>query len=142
MAKKRISSSVRKFVFQRAHGCCEYCKCQADYATQSFAIDHTIPFAKGGSNDPDNLALTCPGCNSHKSVKVEATDPLTQQMVLLFHPRQHLWTDHFDWDESFAQIIGLTPTGRATVEALHMNRPQLVRLRTALFILGEHPPGV
>jgi hypothetical protein len=142
MVRQRVPLSLRRFVFQRAQGCCEYCKSQADFATQSFATEHIIPTAKGGSNDPDNLALACQGCNSHKSAKTEATDPLTQQTALLFHPRQHTWREHFDWDEIFTQIVGLTPTGRATVEALHLNRPELVRLRAALFLLGEHPVGV
>lgn len=38
------------------------------------------------------------------------------------------------------QIIGLTPTGRATVEALRLNRPEVVNLRRLLFAHGEHPP--
>ncbi|HRI61320.1 MAG TPA: HNH endonuclease [Saprospiraceae bacterium] len=142
MAKQRLSISIRRLVFQRAQGCCEYCKSQADFATQSFSIEHIFPIAKDGSNDPDNLALACQGCNAHKSAKIEATDPLTQQPVPIFHPRQHSWRDHFDWDETFTQVVGLTPVGRATVEELHLNRPQLVRLRMALFLLGEHPVGV
>ncbi len=142
MARQQLSLSLRKLVFQKAHGCCEYCKSPADFATQSFATEHIVPTAKGGSNEPDNLALACQGCNSHKSVKTEAKDPLTQLIVPLFHPRQHIWREHFDWDESFTQIVGLTSTGRASVEALHLNRSQLMRLRMALFLLGEHPPGV
>ncbi|MBX2892848.1 MAG: HNH endonuclease [Saprospiraceae bacterium] len=87
MAKQHVPPSLHRFVFQRAQGCCEYCKSQADFATQSFATEHIVPTAKGGSNEPDNLALACQGCNSRKSAKTEATDPLTQQKVLLFHPR-------------------------------------------------------
>lgn len=140
MAKQYLPLALRRLVFQRALGRCEYCKSQADFATQSFATEHIIPSAKKGTNDPDNLALACQGCNAYKSAKTEAADPLTQRIAPLFHPRQHVWHDHFDWDESFTQIIGLTPTGRATIRALRMNRPQLVRLRTVLFLLGEHPP--
>ena len=43
--------------------------------------------------------------------------------------------------EDYTIIIGLTPTGRATVEALQMNRRGLVNLRQALFALGKHPPS-
>lgn len=32
-----------------------------------------------------------------------------------------LWRDHFCWSEDGAEIIGVTPVGRATVVALNMN---------------------
>lgn len=35
---------------------------------------------------------------------------------------------------------GLTPTGRATVVALHLNRATLVRARQAWSHVGWHPP--
>jgi hypothetical protein len=36
-------------------------------------------------------------------------------------------------------IYGLTATGRATAEALHLNRIELTNLRRALLGLGAHP---
>jgi hypothetical protein len=39
-------------------------------------------------------------------------------------------------------IIGRTATGRATIEALHLNRPELLNLRRALRAVGAHPPGL
>ena len=39
------------------------------------------------------------------------------------------------------QVIGRTATGRATVAALHLNRPELLNLRQALRAIGVHPPG-
>jgi hypothetical protein len=57
----------------------------------------------------------------------------------LFHPRKQRWQDHFTWDEHFEPIIGFTATGRATVEALQLNRPELVNLRRLLYAAGEHP---
>lgn len=38
------------------------------------------------------------------------------------------------------QIIGRTPTGRATVTALRLNRKELVNLRELLLAVGLHPP--
>jgi len=38
------------------------------------------------------------------------------------------------------QIIGLTSTGRATVEALKMNRTGLVNMRQVLYLIDKHPP--
>jgi hypothetical protein len=36
--------------------------------------------------------------------------------------------------------MGLTPTGRATVETLHLNHEGVVNLRRVLFVVGLHPP--
>src|SRR2546422_6048903 len=42
--------------------------------------------------------------------------------------------------EDFTEIIVLTPVGRATVAALHLNRSGLVNMRRILYAAGEHPP--
>jgi hypothetical protein len=34
----------------------------------------------------------------------------------------------------------LTPTGRATVAALQLNRPAVVNIREARYSAGKHPP--
>jgi hypothetical protein len=47
----------------------------------------------------------------------------------LYHPRHQLWSEHFAWSEDETQLEGRTTTGRTTVEVLHINRLQLVRLR-------------
>ena len=61
-------------------------------------------------------------------------------MVRLYNPRRQRWRDHFAWSSDFSVIIGLTATGRATVEALRLNREELVNLRRMLYTMGEHPP--
>jgi hypothetical protein len=87
----------------------------------------------------DNLALARQGCNNHKYNRTESIDPATRQLVPLFHPRRHPWREHFAWDECFEHIIGLTPIGRATIEALQLNREEVVNLRRLLYAAGEHP---
>lgn len=72
--------------------------------------------------------------------KVQGTDPVTNETVPLFQPRRQRWRDQFCWSDDGVLVIGLTPTGRATVDALHLNRPGLVKLRRILFNAGEHPP--
>lgn len=37
-------------------------------------VDHAIPFSKGGSEDIDNLRLSCGWCNSHKSDRLSIYD--------------------------------------------------------------------
>lgn len=124
---------------ERARGCCEYCLSQESFSTQAFSLDHIVPLEKGGETTPDNMALSCQGCNNHKYTKTEGRDPVTQQSVPLYHPRRHQWDEHFVWNDDCTLIIGLTPTGRATVGTLHLNRPGLINLRRLLYAAREHP---
>ncbi|MBI1878609.1 MAG: HNH endonuclease [Chloroflexi bacterium] len=140
MPDRRVTAAQRRAVFARARGCCEYCQSQARFATQSFAAEHIIPRYAGGETTLDNLALACFGCNSHKYTKTHALDPITGSEVPLFHPRRHEWFEHFAWNDDFTQIVGQTPIGRATIEALRLNRSELVNLRRVLRSVGEHPP--
>jgi hypothetical protein len=105
-------------------------------------IDHIIPEAADGLTAPDNLCLACFSCNVYKGAQQSSVDPLTGVSVLLFHPVRQRWRDHFGWDESQTQIIGLTPSGRATIVALHMNNPIVVRARYRWVSAGWHPPEV
>ncbi|MEO1389826.1 MAG: HNH endonuclease signature motif containing protein [Cyanobacteria bacterium J06634_6] len=72
-------------------------------------IEHIIPLVKGGTNDESNLWLACPLCNGHKSSKVNAIDPETEETVPLFNPRTQIWRDHFRWSNNGTQVVGITP---------------------------------
>jgi hypothetical protein len=135
-----ISDSLRQLVTNRANGCCEYCQSQESFATERFSIEHIEPRAAGGLTVAENLALACQGCNGHKAIKTTAVDVETQPPVPLFHPRQQLWQEHFAWSEDRLRIVGRTPTGRATVAALRLNRASLLNLRRALIAINAHPP--
>lgn len=124
----------------RARGLCEYCRSQARFSPQPFSVEHIVARALGGQTEAENLALSCQGCNGHKYTKWQATDPLTGVTVALFHPRQQRWRDHFAWNEDATLIIGLTPIGRATIDALKLNRAELVNLREVLYAAQKHPP--
>jgi hypothetical protein len=137
---KRVTSKQRQAVFTRAGDCCEYCMSQASFATESFSIEHIYPTFLGGKSVLDNLALSCMGCNGHKAKRIEWADPLNGEIVPLYNPRTMKWNEHFLWEGNFTTIIGLTPIGRATIEALQMNRASLKNLRLALYLLGLHPP--
>lgn len=140
MPDERIGAELRQRVIERAAGCCEYCRSQAKYATQSFSVEHVVARAKGGMTTLDNLALACQGCNNHKYDKVVAHDPVSGRLVPLYHPRRDRWEELFAWSDDFALILGLTPTGRATVDTLLLNRDGVVNLRRILYAHGEHPP--
>jgi hypothetical protein len=136
----RIPNAQRRVVVDRAKSYCEYCYSRMDFSAQSFSIEHIIPRDKGGSNDLDNLALACQGCNNFKHTKILAHDPLSEAFVPLFHPRQNLWREHFTWDDEYLMVVGITSTGRATLQALKLNRLGVVNLRRALSLMDEHPP--
>jgi hypothetical protein len=142
MAKKpRVSEQLRSQVAARAGDRCEYCLSPARYATQRLSVEHAAPHAKGGTNAFENLALSCQGCNNHKYNHTEAPDPVSGELVPLYNPRQHGWAEHFAWSADTLLIVGISPTGRATVDALLLNRSGVVNLRRLLVASNEHPPA-
>ena len=140
MAKFTISNEVRETVILRAFKCCEYCKSQDKYSPTSFTIDHIIPESLDGTSEFANLAYACFLCNRLKSNKLKVFDSLTGKWIPLFNPRKDIWKEHFAWNEDTTKIIGISPTGRATVKVLNLNRFGVVNLRRLLLLDGLHPP--
>ena len=141
MSSERVTQSLSLRVRKRAKGLCEYCKAPANFASASFHCDHIIPRKSGGKTTLDNLAWTCPWCNSTKHTKTHALDPRTGQRVPLFNPRLKNWNRHFRWSEDRLTIIGRTRTGRATVEALNLNHLGIVNIRMVLRNSSEYSPN-
>lgn len=104
----------------------------------TFHIEHIVPQSAGGSDDATNLALACPSCNLGKSSRQTAPDPETTDEVPLFNPRTDRWAEHFRWDDR--RVVGLTPSGRATVAGLNLNHPRRVRIREAEEWFDLFPP--
>jgi hypothetical protein len=142
MSRRYITVAEQAQVTDRANRRCEYCKCTMDHTAQSFVIDHILPISEGGETSLSNLALACGGCNGHKYNKVEAIDPESQMLVPLYHPREHIWQEHFIWSDDLLQIVGLSAIGRATIHVLKMNRPGVINMRRLLQLAGLHPPEI
>lgn len=140
MSEPRLTAQQKQAVAQRARGLCEYCQSQARFSSDPFSIEHITPRSRGGTEALSNLALSCQGCNNRKYTSVDAFDPVSGERAPLYHPRQQRWRDHFAWNENYMLVLGLTPTGRATVEKLQLNRAGVVNLRRVLSTVGEHPP--
>ena len=134
----KIPSSLRQLVIQRAKDRCEYCCLSQVGQAATFHIDHIIPVMAGGATTSDNLALACVSCSLRKSARQTVKDPETKKEVSIFNPRQQVWQENFRWDE--VRIVGLTATGRGTVEVLKMNRPMMLAIRGEEELLGRHPP--
>src|SRR5687768_17345134 len=120
-------ASVKRLVYERANGCCEYCQ-SCEYNTgQPMHIEHIQP---NGDNDPQNLCLACASCNLSKATAISTRDPQTQQIIELFNPRNQIWHEHFSWIEGGLKLKALTATGRVTINRLKMNQPRLIRARS------------
>jgi len=140
MSEAYIPSALRQRVADAARHRCGYCLTNEQVVGALMQIDHIIPEALGGSSGEENLWLACALCNAHKGCKVATLDPVTGEIVRLFNPRTQAWYDHFAWQAEGTLIVGRTPIGRATVIALRLNRPTLVKARRLWVEAGWHPP--
>ncbi|MGZ8216639.1 HNH endonuclease [Methylomagnum sp.] len=131
---KRYSVVAERAVYR-----CEYCRAPESVFNFPFEVEHILPIARGGSDDPGNLALSCRACNLFKSDFETGHDEANQIKAPLFHPRRETWDDHFAVDIERAEIVGLTSVGRATVERLRMNRPRQIQARRQWIQLGLFP---
>lgn len=136
----RRRRSVRERIAERAGFRCEYGLCPQSHSPGAFAIEHIAPSAGGGPDAESNLALSCSGCNGFKATATTGIDPVTKEAAPLYHPRQDSWADHFLWSEDALRVEGRTPTGRASVARLRLNREGVVNLRELLKLKGLHPP--
>lgn len=132
-----VPTALRRQVIERAENRCEYCGLSQVSQIATFHIDHVIPTAAGGETTEDNLALACVSCSLRKGARLTAIDPLTREDAPIFNPRKEKWQTHFHWDGVY--VGGRTPTGRATVLALAMNRTTALLIRGEESYRGRHP---
>jgi hypothetical protein len=126
-----------KLVRQRAGDCCEYCRLPQWSQEAIFHVDDVIPRAAKGPTNLDNLALACVTCSLKKAARTHAKDPQSGESVALFNPRIDDWHEHFRCRRT--KYVGRTAVGRATLAALGMNRPAVIKIRRALVKLGSAP---
>lgn len=133
-----ISAKLRRLVIARADNRCEYCQLSQEFAKATFQIDHVRAEKHSGETDERNLALACFHCNNHKGPNIAGIDPVTDELQPLFNPRAQAWNEHFEWSGS--RLLGITPTGRATIEVFAINQPDRIALRQMLIDEGVFPP--
>jgi hypothetical protein len=126
-------------VAERAAYRCEYCHAPEIVFNFPFEVEHIVPQARDGSDEPENLALACRSCNLFKSDFETGQDEEGQAEVPLFHPRRDPWEQHFRMSVESAEILGITPAGRATVARLQMNRPRQIAARRRWIQLDLFP---
>lgn len=140
MSQTLIPPALRAEVAGQFHNCCCYCLSQEAVTGMQFTIDHIIPESLGGETVAENLCLACWDCNLLKHSRIAGADPETGEQAPFFHPRQQRWNEHFRWEKDGLIMVGLTPTGRATIDGLRLNRPLLLRGRERWIAVGWHPP--
>ena len=123
-----MDSATRDSIRQRAGERCEYCRLpQSATPLLGFHIEHIVARQHGGSDNPSNLALACDRCNAYKGPNLTSIDEESGELTPLFNPRTDQWEDHFIIEHGI--VVGLTPTGRASVRLLNMNANRRVQLR-------------
>jgi hypothetical protein len=137
----RIPADVRRRVRARAGERCGYCLSPQHLVLGWLEVEHIVPTARGGSDDEDNLWLSCRMCNGYKGAQSSGRDPATGRRVRLFNPRRQRWVNHFAWSDDGTRIVGRTACGRATVVALQLNNVIAVMVRREWVSAGWHPPG-
>ena len=128
---------LRREVTVRAGHRCEYCLLAQAGQEAAFHVDHIHPVAESGETVSENLALACVSCSLRKGARLRARDPQTGREAVLFQPRAHHWNGHFARKGN--RVAGITPTGRATVDMLKMNRALIVAIRAEERLHGRHP---
>lgn len=130
-----IDLATRKAVRDRAKNRCEYCLIpQAAAPFLSFHIEHIFAVQHIDDDSLGNLCLACPHCNLHKGPNLTSIHPETRKIVPLFHPRNDLWSQHFQLQDG--EILGLTESGLITVSLLKMNDDEQVKIRQELMMRG------
>jgi hypothetical protein len=133
-----LPKDARVRVHRRAGGACEYCHLPESASILPHPIDHIIGKQHHGPDDDRNLCLCCIRCNAKKGPNIASVDPASGGVVPLFHPRLHVWREHFALAPT-GLLRGLTPEGRATADLLEMNHPDRIALRLALLRRGLRP---
>lgn len=138
MTRAHLPASLDRRVRLRAGHRCEYCRLSQLRQEATFHVDHVRPVRDGGPSTLDNLALACVSCSLRKGARTNVIDPGSMELVRIFDPRTQVFGDHFAVHKN-GTITGKTPVGRATVDALRMNRELAVQLRCEEMDRGRYP---
>ena len=139
MSVTSLPVAMRRQVFERAGGCCEYCLLAEEDAFFPHEADRIIAVKHGGASTLENLALACFDCNRFKGSDIASRDTLSGELAPLFNPRTQRWDEHFRLEAG--QIFPLTSVGRVTTLLLKFNLPQRIEVRITLSRTGRYPGG-
>ncbi len=133
-----MARSLRKRIWDRARGRCQYCQLPQAGTTLPFEIDHIRARKHHGVTTINNTCLAYAYCNSAKGTNAAGYDPDTGVLVPLFNPRLDAWENHFTWNGPM--LLGTSPIARATIDVLRINDPVRIAHRRLLIIAGQFGP--
>lgn len=128
-----ISKRLRFEILRRDDHCCRYCGEHASPEVR-LTVDHVLPVALGGTDDPSNLAAACGPCNAGKSasapdapIVAQVTDAAllwaeavsaaqTAAMVELDEKRQYVDFIFDHWANSTEEVQYLPATWEDSID--------------------------
>jgi hypothetical protein len=131
-----ISGEIRTEVMRRAGLRCDYCLLHEDHAAFRHEVDHIIRKQHAGATTANNLAYACMVCNRYKGSNVASVSS-SGDLVPLFNPRQHRWSDHLGLDGAVIEPLDLI--GAVTARVLRLNTAERVVRRSLLQQLRRYP---
>ena len=95
-----MNPDSRQDIYERDHYTCQYCGwCGATSFEQWqlgwFAIDHIVPQAHGGTDDPSNLVVACHRCNSMKGQEKCSSVEEGRRIIAKKRAEREVWFRHF-----------------------------------------------
>lgn len=101
-----VSKRLRYEILRRDNFACRYCGSMAPDVT--LTVDHVIPTALGGNDEPSNLTAACSACNSGKSATSPAA-PVVEDVA----------ADALAWAEAIHAAGTAMMVGLAEAKELH-----------------------
>jgi hypothetical protein len=130
-----VKRTLRDLIVDRAGNRCEYCQRHQSATESPFEVEHIVARKHHGPTDENNLCLSCIACNQFKGPNIAGIDPQTSEISRLFHPRNDVWGEHFEWNGDV--LVGLTAIGRATIDVLKINDDSRILLRELERLLNQ-----
>jgi 5-methylcytosine-specific restriction endonuclease McrA len=104
--RTKIGAKVRREVLERDGPNCRYCgkgplrfgwayngKWRLRLVLWDVHLDHVVPLARGGTNTPENLVVSCDDCNARKFIgPAPPMLPSTPVCVLPFRNGEEMWS--------------------------------------------------
>ncbi|GAA62871.1 hypothetical protein P20311_0644 [Pseudoalteromonas sp. BSi20311] len=123
-----IKLAVKNDLRPKQGNLCCYCKWELGFDIKEVDIEHIVPKSEYSEYTfhPNNLSLSCPGCNTNKWTKPVLSVPITAYPtdginVSIVHAHFDDYSQHI---ERHADAIyeGLSPKGRRTIKLCKLDR--------------------
>lgn len=132
--KKKSSYSLYKQELRRDFlYACAYCTSNEREARCSFEIDHYLAKSRRPDleNEYTNLNWSCRNCNKAKDNRGAIDETAVHSDgPRFFHPEFDDWAENFELEDDGIRLRPTSTVGEYTDNFLHMNRAQLIRIRT------------